>query len=208
MASESGAFEMHDPESPFEAKRYRQWFRCPDCGHRYASKWAKAPPKKDLPCPRPACAAERQTRQLQIENHRLRAMLAEQRAPAQIGVNPAVKAVDYTAEAVMTDYGMTNLKDSIREGETMAPKLPGQQQAQADNYFAAEKAQGSAKMVDLVTGKQRVVQAKHLNAIAERAKSGMYRKRAVSPISVIPKEVRTQPPLALVRTARNPHFKG
>ena len=208
MTEESGAFEMHDPESPFEAKRYRQWFRCPDCGHRYASRWAKAPPKRDIPCPRPACASERALRQAQLENQRLKAMLAAQRAPAQIGANPAVKAVDYTAEAVMKDYGMTDLKDSIREGEAMAPKLPGQQQAQADSYFAPEKAQGSSKMVDLVTGKQRVVQAKHLNAIAERARTGAYRKRAVSPISVIPKDVRNQPPLALVRTARNPHFKG
>lgn len=200
--------EMHDPESLFEPKRYRQWFRCPECGHRYASKWAKAPPKKDVPCPRRACVGERELRQAKLENQRLLQMLEERKAPAQIGASNMVKAVDFTAEATMKSYGMTDLKDNIREGESMAPKLPGAAQAAADTYFASGKTQQSTRMVDLVTGRQRSVQAKHLNMIAERAVKGAYRRRAVSPIEVIPKDVRNQSPLAMVRETRNPHFKG
>lgn len=45
------------------------------------------------------------------------------------------KCVDKTADIVMHDYGMTNLKDNVRVGETMAPKLDPVRQAAADNMF-------------------------------------------------------------------------
>jgi hypothetical protein len=204
MTSEFVSYETQGP-APFEPRKYRVRYHCAECGHKWWGRWLKAIPKQNPSCPNPSCAQIRQLRQMQIENQRLRAMLEEQRAPAQIGANPIVKAVDYTAEMTMESYGMTNLKDNIREGESMAPPLPGPKQQQADNYF---KAAGPAKTVDLVTGRQRIIQAKHLNTIAERAVKGAYRRRAVSPISVIPQEVRNQSPLTLARTVRNPHFKG
>lgn len=46
------------------------------------------------------------------------------------------KCVDKTADIVMSDYGMTNLKDNVRLGETMAPKLTPKLQSAADNMFA------------------------------------------------------------------------
>src|SRR5208282_3179554 len=208
MTDEFPTSEMHDPESPFEPKRYRQWFRCPECGHKYASHWAKSPPKKDLPCPRPTCATERDLRQTKADNQRLLAMLAEQRAPGLIGANVTVRAVDATAEMVMKDYGMTDLRDNIREGESMAPKLPPAAQAAADGYFAPEKTRQPMKAVDLATNRMRTIPAAALNKIAERATAGRYARRGVSPVSVIPQDLRGQSPLTLVRTTRNPHFKG
>ena len=205
MTSEFVSSETQMPESQFEDRKYRVNYRCRDCGHKWKSRWLKAVPYKDPPCPNPSCAEVRQLRQTQIENQRLRAMLEEQRAPAQIGDKTIVKAVDQTAEMVMQDYGMTDLKDNIREGESMAPKLPGPAQAAADNYFQAAR---PAKAVDFGTGRMRTIQAKHLNMIGERAMKGAYRRQAVAPNSVIPENVRNQPPLTLVRTARNAQFKG
>jgi hypothetical protein len=196
--------EVQAPATPFEARKYRVRYRCAECGYEWHSRWMKVVPKTDPPCPNVSCVEVRQLRQTQLENQRLRAMLAEQRAPAQIGANAQVKAVDFTAETVMESYGMTDLKDNIREGESMAPKLPGPRQAQADNYFTSQP----AKSIDLVTGRQRMIQAKHLNQIADRAMKGAYRRRAVTPVEVLPKETRNQPPLTLVRTQHNPHFKG
>ena len=48
------------------------------------------------------------------------------------------KCVDKTAEIVMTDYGMTNLKDNVRVGENMAPKLTPRLQTAADNMFGGK----------------------------------------------------------------------
>lgn len=60
---------------------------------------------------------------------------ASNRAPGIIGTNVHVKAIDETAKIVMEDYGHTDMRDDVRPGETMAPKLPPAQQAAADNYF-------------------------------------------------------------------------
>lgn len=51
-----------------------------------------------------------------------------------VGGNVMVRAMDATAKAVMEDHGMTDLR-SARQGESMAPKLPPAQQAQADAMF-------------------------------------------------------------------------
>ena len=39
----------------------------------------------------------------------------------------------------MTDYGMSNLKDNVRVGESMAPKLDPRKQAAADGMFGGGK---------------------------------------------------------------------
>lgn len=49
------------------------------------------------------------------------------------------KCVDKTADIVMTDYGMTNLKDNVGIGESMAPKLPGHAQTMADNMIGGAR---------------------------------------------------------------------
>jgi hypothetical protein len=66
------------------------------------------------------------------------------RAPA-VGGSLVVRAVDETARIVMEDHGMTDLRSDVREGETMAPKLPPKQQEMADNFFSGpQRRRGSA----------------------------------------------------------------
>lgn len=83
------------------------------------------------------------------------------------------KCVDKTAEIVMTDYGMTNLKDNVRAGEAMAPKLHPQQQAAADNMFGGG-------------GKKRQMPF-NAAAMAKRAMSGALRdpKTYVDPVKAL-----------------------
>ena len=202
--------EVAFEDSPLGPKRkYRQRFRCSDCGHEWKSRWSSAPVTKDPPCPNPSCQQVRQLRQAQIEIQNLRKMIEEQKAPGQIG-SPEVKKVDWVAETTMQSYGMTDLKDNLREGDTMAPKLAPKAQAAADNYFkpAETPATAGMRMTDLATGKMRTARAEHLNKIAERAVKGAYRHRAVGPQEVVPAHLRNVSPLQVVRTEANPHFRG
>ena len=88
--------------------------------------------KSDPPCPK--CRAKARKR---------RGLDMNGRAPA-VGGSLVVRAVDTTAEIVMEDHGMTNLRDDAREGESMAPKLPPAQQAMADNFFKRPTRRGNA----------------------------------------------------------------
>lgn len=63
-------------------------------------------------------------------------------APA-IGGSLIVRAVDQTAQIVMEDHGMTDLRSDVREGEAMAPKLAPRLQAMADNMFTRPKQRGN-----------------------------------------------------------------
>ena len=195
MASESDI-----PDSPFEPRKYRVTYCCAQCNHQWKSKWLKAVPKKDPPCPNPSCAEIRVLRQTAVENQRLRAMLEEGRGPAHIGENKVVKAVDTTADIVMQDYGMTDLKDGIRQGESMAPKLAPGAQALADGMF--NPGSHDVKVRDAMTGQMQTVQAAQMNRIGKRALAGAYRGMAVAPNVVIPENMRSKPPLQLVRTEK------
>lgn len=53
------------------------------------------------------------------------------------------KAIDMTADIVMQDHKLTNLQDSSRVGESMAPKIEPRLQAQADSFFGAKKKGGN-----------------------------------------------------------------
>ena len=205
MTSEFIESEMQPPATQFEERKYRVSYRCSDCGHTWKSGWRRSVPKKDPPCPNTHCAEMRAARQMAIENANLKRMLAEQQPPAQIGNKMIVKAVDATAEITMQDYGLTDLKDNIRPGENMVPKLPPQQQAMADSYFTAGTSapKGESKMVDFATGRMRPVQARHLEAIGKRALAGGYRRLAVNPTAVIPENVRNKPPIMRTRSIGN-----
>lgn len=56
-----------------------------------------------------------------------------------IGGSVQGKAIDSTAEIIMQDYGMTNLRDDARTGETSSPKLPPAMQQQVDTFFTPKK---------------------------------------------------------------------
>lgn len=56
--------------------------------------------------------------------------------PPAIGGSNIAKAVDTTAEMVMQDHKMTDLRDGTRQGEISAPKLKPELQNQVDNFFS------------------------------------------------------------------------
>ena len=98
--------------------------RCIPCGHRY-TRVLPAEDAPDPPCP--AC----------LKREKIRGMdFSSNRAPATIGANPRIQAIDQTAEIVMQDHGLTDLRSDVREGETSAPKLPPKLQQMADGFFA------------------------------------------------------------------------
>ena len=103
--------------------RYRNTYVCDLCGHSWTRTTEKTP-KKDPPCPNKACIEARYQADVLKAAENMARIFAEQRAPGHIGDNPRVHAIDRTAEIVMEDHGMTDLKDNLREGETMVPPLP------------------------------------------------------------------------------------
>lgn len=196
MTSEFIASEAVVPETPFELAKIRVLYRCAQCGHNWKSRPVRVPPKQDPSCPNPRCIEIALLRQTAREVENLKRMLSEQRAPAQVGDKAIVRAIDYTANAAMQDYGLTDLKDSIREGESMAPKLPVPQQALADNYFGGQK---DVMVKDVMTGQNRPVLAASLTRAGKRAMAGAFRNMAVAPNAVIPESMRGQSPLRMVR---------
>lgn len=142
---------------------YRITLRCTDCAHKW-KRTVSSPDEPDPPCPQ--CAKQVQTIGLDV---------AAGRVPA-IGGNPAVKAMDFTMEAVSQDYGFTDLRTDAREGEAMAPKLPPAQQAMADAMFNPQlrrKAMGS-------NGR---AMAPRLNGIVQNAMAGGYTAPEHDPIA-------------------------
>jgi hypothetical protein len=97
--------------------------RCIPCGHKYT----RVLPSEDAPDPPcPACDKREKVRGMDFSTGR---------APAVVGMSTSVKAIDQTAEIVMQDHGMTDLKSNVREGETSAPPLAPQLQKMADGFF-------------------------------------------------------------------------
>lgn len=99
--------------------------RCVQCGHRWMYR-TKHPDRPDPPCPNLDCG---------VQGEPIGMDLTLNKAPAAVGMNIGVKAIDETAKIVMEDYGMTNLRSDVRETESAAPPLPPVLQRQADNYF-------------------------------------------------------------------------
>jgi hypothetical protein len=171
-------------------------FECGGCGHVWTRTF-KAEPKKDPACPSRSCADKQRIADLEREMANLKAMIESGQAPPQIGNNIRVKAIDKTAEIVMADHKMTDLKDNIRMGETMAPKLPPVMQKQADNLFAAPKPAGSG-MVPIIGASQggRGVSSKFLARVGARAMAGGYARNHVPPSAVAPKTKPTPVPVS------------
>ena len=106
-------------------------FRCKKCGNRFElRRKSEAVPKK-AQCPRKACGSKR-TKESHMEDVGLN--VAEGRVPA-IGGSIYAKALDMSMKIAAEDSGLTNLNDSARYGENMAPKLPPRLQQQADGFF-------------------------------------------------------------------------
>jgi hypothetical protein len=114
--------------------RFQVQIRCVACGHRYR-RVLSAPDEitlaelPDPPCPQCLVSAKRAAFDF-----------AAGKAPA-VGGSLVVRAVDTTAEIVMEDHGLTDLRSDVREGET-AVKNPPHIQNQIDNFFARPRARG------------------------------------------------------------------
>ena len=188
MTTLYGGFETVDPEGFMQPRRYKVSFSCEKCGHQWHRTY-KAVPKKNPACPNKSCSEASELEQLKRENENLKRMLESGEAPAQIGKNVRVKAVDETAKIVMEDFHMTDLKDGIRAGENMAPKLPQAQQAAADNYFGG----GAMKSAGL--------NKKQTDLLGRRAIAGAFRNMAVPPNAALGLK-KGENPFRLVRTEK------
>jgi hypothetical protein len=133
---------------------YRITLRCTDCAHQF-KRTVTDLAEADPPCPK--CGVAKQNIGLDV---------AAGRVPA-VGGNPSVKAMDFTMNSVAAEYGMTDLRTDAREGETMAPKLPAQQQRMADAMFDPV-----ARQKMLGTRRAKV----QLGNIAANAMAGAYKQ--------------------------------
>ena len=193
MTTQHTGYETLEPDGYLQPTRFKVAYACAVCGHQW-SRICKSIPKNDPPCPRKGCAERVELGEAKRQIARLQQMLESQRAPPLVGANTMVRAIDATANVVMEDYGMTNLKDNVRQGESLAPKLPPTQQKAADNYFGAA---GSVPV--LGESRQRTMSGKALQRIGQRAMAGAYRHMAVPPNAVTPEAARGQPALRMVR---------
>ena len=109
--------------------KYKVTSLCRHCGTKFSTIVSDVGRKKQIRCPNLDC--NKVQREIGFDP-------GEGQAPGLIGSNIA-KAIDFTAEKVMREHGMTDLKDNIREGDTMAPTLPKEQQKAVDTFFTPEK---------------------------------------------------------------------
>lgn len=154
----------------YEKPSFKIFCSCDRCGHEF-SYVTKRLSESNRPCPRRVCKTAAHREQIMREARNIAQMLEEQRAPGHIGESITVKAVDETARVVMEDYAMTDLKDNIRVGEAVAPKLPVPMQNAADNFF-----NGGA-----VKGRAGIRNEKQAQLMGRRAIAGAFRGMAVHP---------------------------
>lgn len=112
--------------------RFKVSIKCLACGHRYQRVMRAADSYELETIPDPPCPCCQRAGRIPAFN------FESGKAPAAIG-SMLAKAVDMTADIVMQDHGMTDLRDNVREGETATPKLPPKLQAAADSMFSGPK---------------------------------------------------------------------
>lgn len=125
---------------------YRSTYRCSDCKHEF-SRITKNLPKREPKCPK--CAKANRIRfkssvstdtHPHIEVTNIQGGTPDAPVKAfSMGKSNFTKAMDMTADIVMKDYGMTNLKDNLREGDSMAPKLRQDLESKVDQVFAPSR---------------------------------------------------------------------
>lgn len=203
MTVESQGFDVLEPDGYLQPKRYKMNYRCDLCGTEY-HRICKAPPKKAPECPNKGCSDKARIAEMEKQIANLTKMLESGVAPAQIGHKTVVKAIDETAKVVMEDFGMSNLKDHIRTGETMAPSLPVAQQKLADNYFGAAGKGFEAHQIPSITNQQAThgISAAQMNRIGQRAIAGAFRNMATTPGNTKLKGQAGESPLVRVGTEK------
>ena len=121
--------------------KFQVTIRCTACRHRYKRVMSAEDEDSlayvpDPPCP--VCARATQVPKFEFNG----------KAPAAIG-SLHVRAVDQTADIVMKDHGLTDMKDNVREGESSVMPLPPRQQAMADNFFSRPRGAGRRHSGDI-----------------------------------------------------------
>ena len=159
------ANEPMAPDGYLAPRKYRVVCKCLRCGNDFSWETEKLT-KRDKPCPNPICKEAIRIEKGAREARNFQGIL-ENGPPALIGNSNVVKAVDTTAQIVMDSYGMTNLKDGIRAGESMAPKLPEKMQAAADGFFGGPQ--------------NNPAQQKRFADLGRRAIAGQFRQNSVDP---------------------------
>lgn len=128
-------------------------YKCGDCAHIFYKMTENDPRKSGGRLPAcPECKKVKKTeatmyikvrgdykeRTNEEREARTQAMISSRKPPA-MGKTNFTKAMDATAEIVMQDYGMTNLQDNLRAGDSMAPKLEHRLESKVDEVFKAQK---------------------------------------------------------------------
>lgn len=158
---------------------WRNRFNCKFCGHSWKSERFDTKAEADaayeasggaaIECPN--CAKVLKARGID---------LSIPKAPATVGQNVQVKAIDETAKVVMQDYGMTDLRTDVREHETMVPKLPPLLQQQADGFFVGRGRRQTGMGVRDPQSGHTVQLRSNPSAIGMAAIKGAYRQGATS----------------------------
>lgn len=160
-------------------QKYRMTFKCAECGNVFR----KITTNVDLvkaPCPE-CKKGERIVKLVRSNDGPVSQQdLLERDWEKQPYVYPpksaessgnVIKAIDETAKIVMEDHNMGDLRDNVRVGESMAPKLPPRQQRDADNMFSG----GNIKRMIPNAG-----------AMARTAMAGGYRTQGyVDPVATL-----------------------
>lgn len=162
--------------------KYLLKLRCQACGNKFR-KTVEVPEGKSLsdvrdpPCP--SCSKVQRTK---------KADWSDGRAPGIGGNNIMNKAIDATAEIVMTDHKMTDLHDSnLRPGDAMTPKLPPRLQAQADSFFGGPKRGQHTSNINTAQ-------------IARTALAGGYRAGTPNPVEGMHR-AKVKPPIHIVASS-------
>ena len=157
---------------------YQITIRCLTCSHRYKRTLRAASAEAldrmpDPPCPKCKTAAKAQ-----------RGMdVSAGRAPS-VGGSLVVKATDYTANATMEDYGLTDLRSDVREGEMAVPKLPAAQQHKVDNFFGGPSAAQNRRRMQVPTLKA-AVSGRYMTPDTANPLGAMSAKRERPPINIV-----------------------
>lgn len=173
-----------------EKQRYRMTFKCGECKHVFR-KVTTNPDLAKAPCPE-CRKSERIVKFIRSNDGPVSQQdLLERDWEKNPYVPPpksaeasqhTIKAIDETAKIVMEDHNMGDLKDSCRVGESMAPKLPPDQQRRADAMFTG----GNVKR--MIPGAA---------SMARRALAGGYRDNGyVDPVSTL--SPKYKPPVSIV----------
>lgn len=152
--------------------KWKITFRCKSCGDVFKKVMAK---QDSTPRKCPSCGES-----FGVKNGMKDIISSGQ--PPSAGGSLIVKAVDETAAIVMEDYKMTDLKDNVRAGESVAPKLAPNLQKQADSFFSPK---GNRSIPF------------NQAALARKAMSGAYKPNGADPVMAI-QSPRVKPPVRII----------